>query len=89
MDHFLYRDGQLYAEDVALADIAEIEARHLRMYRQFADRQVSLFQQLVQPIRSCRWGIPSPRDLDQMFPKLNSWSRIAKHCTIGSSQPGM
>ena len=23
MDHFLYRDGQLYAEDVALADIAE------------------------------------------------------------------
>ncbi len=45
-------DGDALATAAAAAGLlgGGLEARHLRMYRQFADREVSLFQQLVQPI---------------------------------------
>jgi hypothetical protein len=53
------RGGQLGpfdADDVLAARAARdllqlgLEARHLRMYRQFVDREVSLFQQLANPL---------------------------------------
>ncbi len=43
-------DGLSAAKAAAGLLEAGLEARHLRMYRQFADREVSLHQQLVQPI---------------------------------------
>lgn len=45
-------DGDALATATAASGLlaAGLEARHLRMYRQFGDREVSLFGQLVQPI---------------------------------------
>lgn len=45
-------DGHALATAAAAAGLLRggLEARHLRMYRQFADRELSMFQQLVQPI---------------------------------------
>ena len=43
-------DGLLAAKAAAGLLAAGLEPRHLRMYRQFADREVSLQAQLVQPI---------------------------------------
>jgi DNA-binding transcriptional MerR regulator len=49
-------DASFDGDDLRAAKIAAklladgLEARHLRMYRQFADREVALYQQLVTPL---------------------------------------
>lgn len=48
-DRFDGDDLQAARAAAALLD-AGLEARHLRMYRQFADRELALFQQLVTPL---------------------------------------
>jgi DNA-binding transcriptional MerR regulator len=56
-EHSLLPAGDVFDGDALLAATAAagllaagLEPRHLRMYRQFADREVSLHAQLVQPI---------------------------------------
>ncbi|MDX1621041.1 MAG: MerR family transcriptional regulator [Nitriliruptorales bacterium] len=56
-DHgLLPAEGPYTGEDLVVAKLARklmeegLEPRHLRMYRQFADRQVMLYQQLVSPL---------------------------------------
>lgn len=56
-EHSLLPPGDVFDGDALLAATAAagllgagLEPRHLRMYRQFADREVSLHAQLVQPI---------------------------------------
>lgn len=56
-DHGLLRgDDDFDGDDLRTARIAAellktgLEARHLRMFRQFADREVALYQQLVTPL---------------------------------------
>jgi DNA-binding transcriptional MerR regulator len=56
-EHNLLPAGDVFDGDALLAATAAagllaagLEPRHLRMYRQFADREVSLHAQLVQPI---------------------------------------
>lgn len=56
-EHSLLPPGDVFDGDALLAARAAagllqagLEPRHLRMYRQFADREVSLHAQLVQPI---------------------------------------
>ncbi len=56
-EHSLLPPGDVFDGDALLAAKAAagllgagLEPRHLRMYRQFADREVSLHAQLVQPI---------------------------------------
>jgi len=56
-EHSLLPAGDVFDGDALLAARASaglleagLEPRHLRMYRQFADREVSLHAQLVQPI---------------------------------------
>jgi DNA-binding transcriptional MerR regulator len=56
-DHGLLTDGPTYdGDDLQVVKLAAellsggLEARHLRMYRQFADREASLAEQLVAPL---------------------------------------
>jgi DNA-binding transcriptional MerR regulator len=56
-DHGLLPAGPTYdGEDLRVAKLAAdllqwgLEPRHLRMYRQFADREQALYEQLVQPL---------------------------------------
>jgi DNA-binding transcriptional MerR regulator len=56
-DHGLLPPGPTYdGEDLRVAKLAAdllqwgLEPRHLRMYRQFADREQALYEQLVQPL---------------------------------------
>jgi DNA-binding transcriptional MerR regulator len=56
-DHALLGDGPTYdADDLRVAQLAAqllaagLEARHLRMYRQFAEREAALAEQLVAPL---------------------------------------
>jgi DNA-binding transcriptional MerR regulator len=55
------RDGDAYNEDDLLVAKAAVkffgygvEPRHLRMYRQFAERETSFFQQIVSPVAAKR-----------------------------------
>jgi DNA-binding transcriptional MerR regulator len=55
------RDGKTYNEDDLLVAKAAVkffgygvEPRHLRMYRQFAERETSFFQQIVSPVAAKR-----------------------------------
>jgi DNA-binding transcriptional MerR regulator len=56
-DHALLGDGPTYdGDDLRVAQLAAqllaagLEARHLRMYRQFAEREAALAEQLVAPL---------------------------------------
>ena len=51
MDHFLYKDGQLHAEDVALADIAEAVGTPFYVYSAATlTRHYKLFSEALQPL---------------------------------------
>ena len=57
----LAKDGDAYNEDDLLIAKAAVklfgygvEPRHLRMYRQFAEREMSFFQQIVSPVAAKR-----------------------------------
>jgi DNA-binding transcriptional MerR regulator len=60
-------DGRLGAESVAAARAAAgffrygVEARHLRMYKSFAEREAALFEQVILPMASTRQEDSGPR----------------------------
>jgi hypothetical protein len=54
-DRVLFDDDALEVARIAAAFMRHgIEPRHLRMYRAFADREVSLFEQVLLPFRRRR-----------------------------------
>lgn len=82
--------GPYDEHDLAVAKAAKrffdfgIEPRHLRMYKQFADREASLFEQIVSPISRRR--DPAARDQAQAsVVELATLSRQIKEAALRST----
>lgn len=86
-----YAEGQSYydEDDLMVAKIARdfakygIEARHMKMYRQFADREFGLFEQVVVP--RARAGGNGSRQTVQSFVELAKLSKRLKHILLKAS----
>lgn len=82
-DHGLLPPGDTFDDaDMAVAQAAAelldfgLEARHLRMYRQFADREAALYQQVVAPLQHQRDA--EPRQVVEALERLRRSGRTVQ-----------
>jgi DNA-binding transcriptional MerR regulator len=89
LDHgLLDRRDRFDGDDLAAARVAAelidagLEPRHLRMYRQFADRELALFQQLVTPLLRQR-NPTSRRTAEEQVDELAAQGTRLHHILLG------
>ena len=61
-----------------------VEARHLKMYRQFADREVAFFEQIVVPL-SRRRDPAAAQEATQSLKELETLARQMREAALRSS----
>jgi hypothetical protein len=84
-----YDENALLAGKAAKGFFSQgMEARHLRMYRQFAEREVAIFEQLLAPLAR-RKDEDATATTREAARKLEDLSRTMKEATLRSALQGL